>query len=280
MGAMASQITSLTIVYSTVRSGPDQRKHQGPASLAFVWGIHRRPVNSPHKWPVTRKIFPFDDVIMTERDVPNQDSSRSNGHWAAYPISKLWYIFTWHVIHIISPESQMDIPSCLQSMNCHTVQAGTRTQTRRNEHSTWHSSVHSLPRTHQRCRVNNGDVMTWKHWPHYWPFVKGINRWPVNFSWKRSGYGGVVIFFIILVLDWWYYTPWLSCEVTTMNNMNTVVVYCFCLIVDFGDFLESIYTILYTCFTCIAHFQTQNVPAQLFIIKMNILWKPAQRVVI
>ena len=63
MGAMASQITSLTIVYSTV-SGADQSKHQSSASLAFVWGIHRGPVNSPHKWPVTRKMFPFDDVIM------------------------------------------------------------------------------------------------------------------------------------------------------------------------------------------------------------------------
>ena len=64
MGAMASQITSLTIVYSTVYSGADQSKHQSSASLAFVWGIHRGPVNSPHKWPVTRKMFPFDDVIM------------------------------------------------------------------------------------------------------------------------------------------------------------------------------------------------------------------------
>ena len=64
MGAMASPITSLTIVYSTVYSGADQRKHQSYASLAFVRGIHRWPVNSPHKWPVTRKMFPFDDVIM------------------------------------------------------------------------------------------------------------------------------------------------------------------------------------------------------------------------
>ena len=64
MGAMASQITSLTIVCSTVYSGADQRKYQGSASLAFVRGIHRWPVNSPHKWPVTRKMFPFDHVIM------------------------------------------------------------------------------------------------------------------------------------------------------------------------------------------------------------------------
>ena len=64
MGAIASQITSLTILYSTVYSDADQRKHQSSASLAFVLGIHREPVNSPHKGPVTWKMFPFDDVIM------------------------------------------------------------------------------------------------------------------------------------------------------------------------------------------------------------------------
>ena len=64
MGTVASQIASLTIVNSTVYSGVDQRKHQRSASLAFVRGIYRWPVNSPHKWPVTRKMFPFDDVIV------------------------------------------------------------------------------------------------------------------------------------------------------------------------------------------------------------------------
>ena len=59
MGMIASQITSLTIVYSIVYSDADKRKHQSSASLAFVRGIHRWPVNSPHKWPVTRKMFPF-----------------------------------------------------------------------------------------------------------------------------------------------------------------------------------------------------------------------------
>ena len=70
MGAIASQITCLTIVYSTVYSDAGQRKHQSSASLAFVQGIHRGPVNSPHKWPVTRKIFPFDDVIMSTKTRP------------------------------------------------------------------------------------------------------------------------------------------------------------------------------------------------------------------
>ena len=64
MGGIASQITSLTIVYSIVYSDADQRKHQSSASLAFVRWIHRGPVNSPHKWSVTRKMFPLHDVIM------------------------------------------------------------------------------------------------------------------------------------------------------------------------------------------------------------------------
>ena len=61
---MASQFVSVSIICSPVCSDADQRQHQSSASLAFVRGIHRGPVNSPHKWPVTRKMFPFDDVIM------------------------------------------------------------------------------------------------------------------------------------------------------------------------------------------------------------------------
>ena len=61
MTDMTSQITSLMVVYSSVYSGANQRKHQSSASLAFVRGIHRWPV---HKGPVTRKMSPFDDVIM------------------------------------------------------------------------------------------------------------------------------------------------------------------------------------------------------------------------
>ena len=63
MSTAASPITSFTIVYSTAYSGKGERD-QSSASLAFVRGIHRWPVNSPHKGPVTRKMFPFDDVIM------------------------------------------------------------------------------------------------------------------------------------------------------------------------------------------------------------------------
>ena len=78
MSAKVSQITSLMIVYSSIYSGEDQRKYQSSASLAFVWGIHRRPVNSPHKGPVTRKMFPFDNVIMIKCDVMAWDCKSCN----------------------------------------------------------------------------------------------------------------------------------------------------------------------------------------------------------
>ena len=53
---MASQITGVSIVCPTVRSGTDQRKHQSSASLAFVPTQHKAASNA--------EMFPFDDVIM------------------------------------------------------------------------------------------------------------------------------------------------------------------------------------------------------------------------
>ena len=64
MSAMASQITNVLIVCSAVCSGADQRKHQSSALLAFVGGIHQLPVDSPHKGPVSRKMFPFADAML------------------------------------------------------------------------------------------------------------------------------------------------------------------------------------------------------------------------
>ena len=76
MRAIVSQITSLTIVYSTINSGADQRKPQSAASLAFVQGIHRWLGNSMHQRPVTRKMFPFDDVIMMPKDLVDGKSTQ------------------------------------------------------------------------------------------------------------------------------------------------------------------------------------------------------------
>ena len=88
MGAMASEITSLTIVYSTVYSGADQRKHKSSTPLAFVQGIHRWPVNSPHTGPVTRKMFPFDDVIMVETEKAGIECLY------LYPLLSLYWVYS------------------------------------------------------------------------------------------------------------------------------------------------------------------------------------------
>ena len=68
---MVSQIPGGSIVYSTVCSDADEIEHQNSASLAFARGIHRSPVNSPHKGPVTRKMFQYDDVIVIVYHLPS-----------------------------------------------------------------------------------------------------------------------------------------------------------------------------------------------------------------
>ena len=93
MGVIAYQSTSLTIVYSSVYSDADQRKrHQSSAAL-----------NSPHKWRVTRKMFPFDDVIMI--------------------IDHFCKIFSCDVFSDVKPDRwfytrYMNEPLCLFSRNC------------------------------------------------------------------------------------------------------------------------------------------------------------------
>ena len=69
MSAMTSQITGNSIVCSTVCFNAHQRKYESSASLAFVRGIYRWPVDSSQKGPVMRKLFPFDDVIMQNADM-------------------------------------------------------------------------------------------------------------------------------------------------------------------------------------------------------------------
>ena len=93
MSTMTSKITSLTVVYLTVYISADQRKHQSSASLAFVWGIPRGPVNSPHKGPVTRKMVPFDDVIMS-RDIAHSITMTNTGYILDYEVTK-------HIPHLV-----------------------------------------------------------------------------------------------------------------------------------------------------------------------------------
>ena len=92
MNAVASQITGVSIVCFTVCLGTDQRKYQSSASLIFVRGIHRQPVNSAHTGPVTWKMFPLDDVIMSPQKIPQNTVQITHR-------TKIWSIFraswTW-----------------------------------------------------------------------------------------------------------------------------------------------------------------------------------------
>ena len=127
MGAAVSQITSLTIVYPTVYSGADQRKHQSSASLAFVWEIHRWPVNSPHKGPVTWKMLPFDDVIMCSRDQAAKHLPLGILIWWELPydilnfrsvkiVSTFGNVYHWTVSEAMFRASVCSVNCCLFSM--------------------------------------------------------------------------------------------------------------------------------------------------------------------
>ena len=116
MGAMASQITSLTFVVSTVYS--DQRKHQSSASLAFVQGIHRWPVNSPRKWPVTRKIGSISDnhyIQSTSCDYYLEDSFNDKFGKASNLDDSLSF---FHQNIKSLPKHQNELEIYLDSLNC------------------------------------------------------------------------------------------------------------------------------------------------------------------
>ena len=77
MTTMASHHCLLSRLFG--RRSTKTSKHR---VTSLVRGIHRGPVNSPHKWPVTRKMFPFDDVIIIDRngnEHPTQQYVNSTG---------------------------------------------------------------------------------------------------------------------------------------------------------------------------------------------------------
>ena len=121
LSEMASQINSLTIVYSTVYSNADRRKHQSSASLASMWGIHRWPVNSPHKGPVTRKMLPFDDVIILRLHINKKDMYRSAMQCVAW-----WR----HVMKMLKRRIHVITSTCYPTcIRVDIIQSGVRWQT-------------------------------------------------------------------------------------------------------------------------------------------------------
>ena len=133
-------------------------------------GIHRWPVNSPHKGPVTRKMFPFDDVIMNTYDIPTRKHYTTKP--CAYFIDDT--VYSLHKQHIgweISTQSQPD---------------------------TWFLVIRTRPETTKAGDVwwYHYDVIKWKHFPRYWPIVPGIHRSPVN-SPHKGQWRGALMFSLI-----------------------------------------------------------------------------------
>ena len=97
MGAMASQTIGVSIVCLTVGSSVHQRKHQSTASQAFVRRIPWWPEDSPHKGPVTREMFPFDDVIMSTPRIVTCTPILHHLHWQkSTPLGFWWeFLFRW-----------------------------------------------------------------------------------------------------------------------------------------------------------------------------------------
>ena len=119
MGTMASQIINLTIVYSTVYSGADHREHQSSVAR----GIHRWPVNSPHKWPVTRKMFLFDGVIMKIGTPWNPNHCFSTTlHFQIHAAHSVKYVLSLlHRFHICHTRSDTALTELCQKITCHRI---------------------------------------------------------------------------------------------------------------------------------------------------------------
>ena len=161
MSMMASQITSIASVFSTIYSGADQRKHQSSASLDFVLGIHRSSGNSRHKRPVTRKMLPFDNVIMSRWNI-------SDGCWNwPLPIfhqtqqSRVHSLLQWR--HISARISQLTRLSTV----CSSVDSGWHQMKHRSSASLAHCVGNPpFPRGFPSQRVRNADKisMSWRHY--------------------------------------------------------------------------------------------------------------------
>ena len=79
------------------------------ASLAFVRGIHRWPVDSPHKGPVTRKMLPFDDVIIGRRLIYTSYIMKCR---TCCPASRTTLVATRFRVAVICPIIQ--VPHCIR----------------------------------------------------------------------------------------------------------------------------------------------------------------------
>ena len=176
MSAMTSQVTSLTIVYSNVYSGADQRKHQSPASLAVVRGIQRCQVNFPNKG-----VSNADNVPIWWRHHENMFCVLP---WSLCCV--LWSFILYRVTTV--PESMRFVSRLQGTPSVFIFQVIFANPIEREKHLN--------PKMHD-------DVMKWKHFPRYWPYVRGIHRSPVNSPHKGRWRGALMFSLIFAWINSW-----------------------------------------------------------------------------
>ena len=173
MSAMASQITSLTIVYWTIYSVADQIKHQSSMSLAFVRGIHQWPVNSPHKGPVIQKMFPFDDVIMRSC----HPFIKTIIHHCISVVRKIFHYIWWALqisFHDISYSLTETETTFLTLWYNFVGNSRWWFHDRAFTWTSWHmKSLATQWFVQQLVQANNKINI---EVPHYWPFLRRIHR--------------------------------------------------------------------------------------------------------
>ena len=199
MGGIASQITSLAIVYSAIYSGTDQRKHQSSGSLAFVRGIHRRPVNSPHKWPVTQKMFPFDDVIMIE------------GNGLSVNIKKTKFLFSSVGLDVLKKSGKYSYAVCSSAWWSHQMCVSCEQMM-----MSWYWNISC-----NTDRSSIGDQLSWDH------LIFNM-RIPVLVRWHlyidMGPLGTLMSLLSVCRSCWkqlgcqWLEMPWCSCDISVINT--------------------------------------------------------------
>ena len=215
MVAMASQITSLTIVYSTVHLGPDQRKHQSFASLSFVRGIHRWPMISPHKvstwWRHHVAVGCSWSADCNETTgVTDLLISAVQGSYSGCSTKYISDIKAGILMWVESPYGLL-VSNRLLQINRH--KSHLKTLLRWRCSSTMGAYRRWSPRLEWPGKIRGSerqvpvslhdDVIKWKHFPCYWPFVRRIHRSPVNSPHKGQWRGALKFSLIWAWLNGW-----------------------------------------------------------------------------
>ena len=156
------------LVSSTIVQGDIIGNIKVPRHWPFVRGIHQWPVDSPHKRPVIRKTFPCQDAIIHSEN-RNMASVRN---WSSK--AKKWTCW-WHIKIVLEW-------LCLFKLWIKFVKL---------------NAFNGIMCSWWNKSQQHDDVIKWKHFPHYWPFVRGIHWSPVDSPYKGQWCGALMVSLIL-----------------------------------------------------------------------------------